>query len=130
MDTKQIADGLSVAGQISADDLGAIREAGFRALVCNRPDGEAADQPPFADIAAAARATGLEARYLPVVSGQLTDADAEAFRHLLEELPKPVLAYCRSGTRSGLLWARAQENAAAAGPPRAHQPSQGGRTAE
>lgn len=114
MDTKPITEALSVAGQIAADDLAAIRDAGFRAIVCNRPDGEAADQPPFADIAAAARAAGLEARYLPVVSGQLTDEDAAAFRRLMDELPKPVLAYCRSGTRSGQLWARAQEAAAAA----------------
>lgn len=114
MDTKPISEALSVAGQIAADDLAAIRDAGFRAIVCNRPDGEAADQPPFADIAAAARAAGLEARYLPVVTGQLTDEDAAAFRRLMDELPKPVLAYCRSGTRSGQLWARAQEAAAAA----------------
>jgi sulfide:quinone oxidoreductase len=116
MDSKPISETLSVSGQIAADDLAAIRDAGFRAIVCNRPDGEAADQPPFADIAAAARAAGLEARYLPVVSGQLTDEDAAAFRRLMDELPKPVLAYCRSGTRSGQLWARAQEVAAAAKP--------------
>jgi sulfide:quinone oxidoreductase len=116
MDSKPISETLSVSGQIAADDLAAIRDAGFRAIVCNRPDGEAADQPPFADIAAAARAAGLEARYLPVVSGQLTDEDAAAFRRLMDELPKPVLAYCSSGTRSGQLWARAQEVAAAAKP--------------
>ena len=81
-----------------------IRDAGFRAIICNRPDGEGPDQPTFVEIEAAARQAGLEARYLPVTAGLVQDADADTFGQALMELPGPVLAYCRSGTRSATLW--------------------------
>ena len=105
MDIRKITEGLSVAPQIAASDAGAIREAGFRAILCNRPDGEAADQPGFEEIEAAAKAEGLEVRYQPIVSGKVGDADAAEFGRALTELPGPVLAYCRTGTRSTTLWA-------------------------
>lgn len=104
MDVRKITEGLSVSPQIMPPEMPELREHGFRAIVCNRPDGEG-DQPAFVEVARAAAAEGLEARYLPVVSGRVTDADAEDFGALLEELPGPVLAYCRSGTRSASLWA-------------------------
>jgi sulfide:quinone oxidoreductase len=105
---KAINAGLSVSPQILPEDIAAIAAAGFRSVMCNRPDGEAADQPAFAEIEAAARAAGLEAAYLPVVSGQVKDTDAEAFATLFATLPKPVFAYCRSGTRSATLWSLAE----------------------
>ena len=105
---KAINAGLSVSPQILPEDIAAIAAAGFRSVMCNRPDGEAADQPAFAEIEAAARAAGLEAAYLPVVSGQVKDADAEAFATVFATLPKPVFAYCRSGTRSATLWSLAE----------------------
>lgn len=108
MDIKKISDELSVAAQISTDDIAAIKAAGFRALICNRPDGEGADQPSFEEIDTAARAAGLETAYLPVVSGMVRDEDARAFGAALTALPGPVLAYCRSGTRSTTLWSLAQ----------------------
>jgi uncharacterized protein (TIGR01244 family) len=105
---KAINAGLSVSPQILPDDVAAIAAAGFRSVVCNRPDGEGADQPAFAAIEAAARAAGLQAAYLPVVSGQVKDADVEAVATLFATLPKPVFAYCRSGTRSATLWSLAK----------------------
>ncbi len=108
MDPKRISDGLSVTPQITVADIPAIKDQGFRAIICNRPDGEGADQPGFEEIERAARAAGLEARYLPVVSGMVEDADAKSFATALRELPGPVLAYCRSGTRSATLWALGQ----------------------
>ena len=105
---KQITEDISVAPQIAPDDLAAIAAQGFRAVICNRPDGEGADQPVFAEIEAAAKASGLEARYLPIVSGKVADSDAEAFGKLLRNLPGPVLAYCRTGTRSATLWSLSQ----------------------
>ncbi len=104
MTIKAINAGLSVSPQILPDDIAAIAAAGFRSVICNRPDGEGADQPAFAEIEAAARAAGLQAAYQPVISGQVKDADAEAFGALFATLPKPVFAYCRSGTRSATLW--------------------------
>ncbi|MBK3398077.1 bifunctional protein tyrosine phosphatase family protein/NAD(P)/FAD-dependent oxidoreductase [Methylobacterium ajmalii] len=104
MNVKRLAPDLSVAGQIRSADMAALAQAGFRSVICNRPDGEGADQPGFPEIEAAARAAGIEARYLPVVSGQVSDGDAAAFGVLLSDLPGPVLAYCRTGTRSTTLW--------------------------
>jgi sulfide:quinone oxidoreductase len=96
---------LTVSPQITASDIADIKAAGFRSVLCNRPDGEEAGQPAFATIEAAARAAGLEVRHQPVISGRLTKEDVEAFRATLAELPGPVFAYCRSGTRCITLWA-------------------------
>ncbi|MFT6914914.1 MAG: sulfide:quinone oxidoreductase [Motiliproteus sp.] len=89
-------------------DIQAIKDAGFRAIICNRPDGEGADQPAFEVVAKKAKKAGLEAVYLPIVAGKVTDDDAAAFDRMLSELPGPVLAYCRTGTRSTTLWSLAQ----------------------
>ena len=105
MDVKAIAKGLSVSPQISVADVATLREAGFRSIICNRPDGEGADQPTHEEIESAARAAGLEVRYLPVQSGMVSESDAAEFGEALIELPGPVLAYCRSGTRSAT-WKR------------------------
>jgi len=70
----------------------------------NRPDGEDVDQPTFAEMKAAAIEHGLEVRYQPVAAGQILDDDAMIFGALLDSLPKPVLAYCQTGTRSATLW--------------------------
>ncbi|WP_175736209.1 aminotransferase class V-fold PLP-dependent enzyme [Burkholderia ambifaria] len=100
------ATGFIASRQITPAELKAIRNAGFRAVICNRPDGESADQPAFDEIAAAARELGLDARYLPVERDRIGDAEVDAFGALVDALPKPVLAYCRSGSRSGMLWNR------------------------
>ncbi|KWR88648.1 bifunctional protein tyrosine phosphatase family protein/NAD(P)/FAD-dependent oxidoreductase [Cupriavidus sp. IDO] len=105
MDIKKLTAELAVSKQIAASDLRTIAEAGFRTLVCNRPDGEGADQPNFSEIEAAAREQGIEAHYLPIESGKVGDADAVRFGELMRALPKPVLAYCRSGMRAATLWA-------------------------
>ncbi|MDZ4134636.1 MAG: TIGR01244 family sulfur transferase, partial [Paracoccaceae bacterium] len=104
MEIKKITNDLSVSPQIAPTDMAAIRAAGFRAIICNRPDGEGSDQPTHEEIEAAARAEGLEARYLPITSGMVRDADANDFGRAMAELPGPVLAYCRTGTRSATLW--------------------------
>ncbi len=109
---KILTEGLSVAPQISPADVAGIAEAGYLSIICNRPDGEATDQPSFAAIAEAAAAVGIACHNLPIVPGQLSDADAETFGRLLEELPAPVLAFCRTGTRSTTLWCLAQAGSA------------------
>ena len=110
MEIKTLTAGLSVSPQVVAADMKAIKDAGFRALICNRPDGEGSDQPTFDEIAKAAKAQGLEAIYLPIVSGMVRDEDAAEFNAALTALPGPVLAYCRTGTRSATLWSLAQAN--------------------
>jgi len=107
MDARTITAGLSVSPQISAADVQTVADHGFRAIICNRPDGEEVDQPSFDEIETVARGLGLETRYLPITPGQMQGVDADAFARMLTELPCPVLAYCRSGARCEALWALA-----------------------
>jgi len=104
MGVQTISKTISVSPQIKPDQIAALAAAGFRSIICNRPDGEGPDQPGFAEIEAAADAAGLRAAYQPVVTGQVRDSDAASFGALFASLPKPVLAYCRTGTRSAMLW--------------------------
>ncbi|MBK0328075.1 TIGR01244 family phosphatase [Rhodobacteraceae bacterium F11138] len=104
MELKKISPKVTVAPQIAATDMAAIKAAGYRAIICNRPDGEGADQPSFEEIEAAALAEGIEARHVPVQTGMVSDQDVVAFGQALAEVQRPVLAYCRSGTRSATLW--------------------------
>lgn len=105
MEIKNLTPGIAVSAQIVADDIAAIAQAGFKSVICNRPDGEGADQPGFKEIEAAALKAGLHIRYLPAESGKVSDAQGMEFGRLVEELPKPVLAYCRTGMRSTTMWA-------------------------
>ncbi len=103
----------SSADQISPDDLATLAAAGFRSIICNRPDHEGgAAQPAAETLGAAAGALGLKFAYLPVTPGAIAPADAAAFAQLLAELPGPVLAFCRSGNRSTSLYRLAREQAA------------------
>lgn len=111
MDLKFLTSGLSVSPQITTADMPAISAAGFKAIVCNRPDGEGADQTGFEEIRTAAEQAGLEAHYLPTEPGKVSDEQGLAFRQLLKSLPQPVLAYCRTGTRSATMWALANASA-------------------
>ena len=104
MNVKRLSDELSVSAQIIPEDIAALKEAGFRSIICNRPDGEAADQPSARELEATASAHALEFIHLPVVPGKMSDDDAVQFGRLLKSLPKPILAYCRTGTRSASLW--------------------------
>lgn len=105
MQLRPLTRDLSVAAQIAADDVAALAAQGFRSLINNRPDGEEPGQPSGATIAAAARQAGLDYRCVPVVPGQLGDAQVTAFAAALTEMPPPTLAFCRTGTRSATLWA-------------------------
>ncbi|MBB3181179.1 bifunctional protein tyrosine phosphatase family protein/NAD(P)/FAD-dependent oxidoreductase [Variovorax sp. Sphag1AA] len=108
MDIKSLTGELSVSPQIAGADMQAIAEAGFRSVICNRPDGEGSDQPVFSEIELAAHEQGLQVRYLPAESGKVTDEQGAAFGALMAELPKPVLAFCRTGMRSTTMWALSQ----------------------
>jgi sulfide:quinone oxidoreductase len=110
MDIRTLTVELSVAPQIAITDVRAIAEAGFRSIVCNRPDGEGPDQPGYVEFERAAAQHGLQARYLPAESGKVTDEQGRAFAALMAELPKPVLAFCRTGMRSTTMWALSQSS--------------------
>ena len=104
MEIKKLDGEISVAAQVTVAEVSAIAEAGFKTIICNRPDGEGNDQPLFHEIEEAAKQAGMESHYLPVESGKVSDEDAAAFGRALDAAPKPALAYCRSGTRSVTLW--------------------------
>jgi sulfide:quinone oxidoreductase len=104
MDIKKISDQLSVSGQVLPGDIIALKKGGFRSIICNRPDGEGADQPTYNEIEAAAKKAGIQARHIPVTAGKVRDQEVSAFGVALRELPGPVFAYCRTGTRSATLW--------------------------
>lgn len=101
-------DQLSVAAQLQPADMAAVAQMGFRAILNNRPDGEAPDQPTAADLAIAAARHGLRHVHQPVQLATLGPADVLAFRTHLQALPAPVLGFCRTGTRTTTLWALAQ----------------------
>jgi sulfide:quinone oxidoreductase len=105
----------AVAPQVMPADVRRLKEQGFATLVCNRPDGEGAGQPSFAEIEAEARKHGMQALHLPVIAGRITQADRDAFTILYARAPKPVLAYCRTGMRAEALWAGAGAPGAADG---------------
>ncbi|MGQ2980975.1 MAG: TIGR01244 family sulfur transferase [Polaromonas sp.] len=103
-----LSETVSVAGQISPSDLPGIAGAGFKSVICNRPDGESPGQFNHRELALAASQAGLTLAYLPVVPGRVSQQDGQAFASLLDQLPAPTLAYCRSGMRSATLWALSQ----------------------
>ncbi|SMX34349.1 TIGR01244 family sulfur transferase [Actibacterium lipolyticum] len=108
MEIRQITPDFAAAPQIAAADIAEAAAAGFKTILCNRPDDEVPGQPCFADIEAAAKEAGLEIRFLPLAPGGLSMELINEFRDALDSSDGPVLAYCRSGTRSTTLWGLAQ----------------------
>ena len=105
-----IAPEVCVMGQLDPTALAEVARMGFRAVVNNRPDYEGGpDQPTHTEIEQAARAAGLEYRYLPVSSSYQSPEDAAELARLLRELPRPLLLFCRSGARSTRLYMMAQQ---------------------
>jgi uncharacterized protein (TIGR01244 family) len=104
----QVTDDFSVSGQLTPDDVDVLAAAGFKTIICNRPDREEAGQPPCAEIQGAAEDHDLVFLNIPVVSGQLRVEDIAEFTEALDNSPVPVLAYCRTGTRSIQLWGLAK----------------------
>ena len=109
MEIRQITEDYAVAPQVGIEHVPLIKAAGFKSIIANRPDAEDGAVA-HAEIEAAAREAGLEFRYIPVISGQMTQENVVDQAAAIETLPKPVLAYCRSGTRSGNLFASVQES--------------------
>lgn len=102
--TQRLSADIAVAGQLDPAAMAEAAAAGFRSVVNNRPDFEGGPaQPTSASIEAAARAAGLAYAFLPVAPNLQTVEDVARFATLIAELPKPILAFCRTGTRSGKL---------------------------
>ena len=104
---RKLDESVSVAGQIGVADVAEAARQGYRVLVNNRPDGEQPGQPTAAEIAHAAADAGLTYHAIPVDPSGLRPEQVEAMAAVLADAPGPVLAFCRSGTRSTYLWALA-----------------------
>ena len=109
MEYREISDNYSVSGQILPEDIAAVKSAGFNSIICNRPDNEQPGQPSADSVKKAAEAAGLAFRYIPVISGQITEENVADQAAALEGLKGPVFAYCRSGARCTNLYALIQE---------------------
>lgn len=105
---RKIDDTITVAPQIAPAELAEAAAAGFTTVINNRPDDEEAGQPAGAEVAAAARAAGLDYVAIPITHAGFSGNQVEAMVAALDAAKGPVLAFCRSGTRSCNLWALAQ----------------------
>ncbi len=108
MDIRPINDEYSVTGQIAVEDLDQIKAMGFRSIVCHRPDDEEPGQPRYADIAARAEELGLDIRHVPVGRNGVDANGVTAMVDALDELPRPMLGFCRSGARSTAIYEKSQ----------------------
>jgi sulfide:quinone oxidoreductase len=107
-DYKPLTSNLAVAPQIRPEDLPGLARAGFRSLINNRPDNEDSDQPSSAELEKAAHAAGLTYFHQPVAPNAISNSEGLRFAALVLKAPGPVLAFCRTGTRSASLWALAE----------------------
>ena len=96
----RLNDAVSISPQVEIDDVATLASAGFKSIICNRPDEEEGDHPRSAAVADAAQRAGLQFAYVPAVSGAISDEDGKKMAVALAALPAPTLAYCRSGARS------------------------------
>lgn len=114
MEIRKLTDEISVSPQIRLEDIHELARLGFKSIISDRPDGEENDQPDADSVCLAAEGAGLEFRHIPVVASDIGDRDIALFAEAMKDLPKPVLAFCRTGTRAAMLWALSQ--AATEGP--------------
>lgn len=108
---RPITDQFSVAPQLELKDIPAVVEAGFKSVLINRPDWEIESAQLNSNLMIeAAKKAGLEVHYQPIVSGEITLENVQEFKQIFQNLSKPILAYCRSGSRCANLYQLAQSN--------------------
>src|SRR3546814_6500546 len=109
-DFRKLSGTMLASSQLRLDDIASAAAAGVTLIINNRPDGEEPGAPQGAEIEAAAMAAGIDYRAIPVRPGGFDESQAAAMQEALERARGTVLAYCRTGTRSTLLWALAQRS--------------------
>ena len=107
-DFQQLDANLLVTGQINLDDIQTASDAGIKMIICNRPDEEEGDHPRSESLDALLKTYGIEFRYIPVSPGQITRENVVATKKAFDDAQGPILAYCRSGKRSTVMWAVVQ----------------------
>ncbi len=109
MEIRKITDSFSVASvTLSVSDIPKLALAGFKTIICNRPDGEDDNQTPYQIIERASKQYGMACYFLPIFTGNMTDENINDMQKILLNAPAPMIAYCRSGTRCTNLWMRCQ----------------------
>ena len=105
MSMKKLSDQFYVGPQIEIDDIEDLKISAIKSVICLRPDGEGASQPVFEALKSQSRSLEIAAYYLPIVPGQISDAQIAEFADMVTKSPSPIFAYCRSGMRATALWA-------------------------
>jgi uncharacterized protein (TIGR01244 family) len=123
---RKLSDEVCASPQIGLAELAEAKAMGFTMIINNRPEDESDDQTPGAEIESAARAAGLDYCAIPVTHAGFSEGQVTAMAKALSEAKGPVLAYCRSGTRSTLLWALAKASMGANPDELASQAAQAG----
>ena len=108
MQTKPLEPGVEITSALAVDELEEVKARGFHAVVCNRIEGESEDFPDEARYREKAEQLGLAWVHIAVKPGEYSEADIRAFAEALQQLPRPLLAFCRSGKRATHLWAYAK----------------------
>ncbi|MEQ6890339.1 TIGR01244 family sulfur transferase [Halomonas sp. CS7] len=112
MQIHELEPGFAIADAVTPADLDELARRGFRSVICNRRPGEAEDHPDDRPLRERAAELGLEWRSIPVTPGDYAEADIAAFGEALDELPTPILAFCKTGKRAVHLWAQARSRQA------------------
>ncbi len=107
MNLQPLSPDFSVTPQIEIAEIADLAACGYKSIIGNRPEREAPDQPAWGSLVAEAGRHGMSARHIPVVAGQIGPKDVKCFADALHTLPTPIAAFCRTGTRSAMLWALA-----------------------
>lgn len=108
MNFRKVDGGFAISGQIAPAQMKAVADAGFKSILCARPDNEDPGQPSFSEISREAAKYGIKSVHIPI-SGGVSGQAAAQMASALGDLPKPMLGYCRSGTRAGNLYAMARQ---------------------
>ena len=108
MDIRPLTESYAVSPQIAPEDMGAIVAAGYKTVICNRPDGEIPPELHAAQMREAAEAAGLQFVLNPVIGGAISMENVTAQGEAQAQDAGPVLAYCASGNRSSIVWALSQ----------------------
>jgi uncharacterized protein (TIGR01244 family) len=104
----ELAPQVYVSGQLFEHDIRLVAKQGVRSIMNNRPDGESTGQPLSADLAKTAEELGMTFLHLPVDLKAVTKQDVEEFARACDELERPLLMFCRTGTRSSKMWQMAE----------------------
>lgn len=104
-----LTDSITVSPQILPSDVPRLAAMGFKSLINNRPDGEENGQPLNSEIERLAKEQGMAYFHLPVISGNITQEQGEQFGQFFAQAPKPVFAFCRTGTRCSALWSMSSD---------------------